>query len=379
MPKIIVHDVIIIGGGVAGAAAAIQLARAGKKALLIEKEIQAHHKVCGEFISFEAEHYLRDLGLDLPSLGAERINNVRLIHGKKSITSPLPFTASSLSRFALDDALLKKASLLNADVMRGVTVNKLTQRSMGWNVETSQGEFNANAVFLATGKHDLRKWSRALGSQNDFIGFKMHFRLHENKRTALSDHVEIILFKGGYAGLEPVEDNKANLCLVVKKSNYVAYGKNWQSLLSNLLSATPYLSDQLAESNPCWESPLAVYGVPYGFVYSPEAREPHNLYRIGDQIAVIPSFSGEGMAIALHTAHNAVSAYLNNDAAAYHFEIRKQLSSQIKRACLLSKIASSRIGQHGIITSCGIAPKLLETLANITRLPAESISSAGRI
>ncbi len=369
MSQNIVYDVIIIGGGVAGAAATIQLARAGKKALLLEKETQAHHKVCGEFISFEAEHYLKDLGVDLPSLGAERIKNIRLIHGKKSVTSSLPFTASSLSRFALDDALLNKASSLHADVMRGITVNKLTQHSRGWSVETSQGEFNANAVFLATGKHDLREWSRPSGNQNDFIGFKMHFQLQENKMAALSDHVEIILFKGGYAGLEPIEDNKANLCLVIKKSSYIACGKNWPSLFSNLLSATPYLSDQLAGCTPCWEKPLAVYGVPYGFVHSPEAREPPDLYRIGDQIAVIPSFSGEGIAIALHTAHKAVSAYLNSNAVTYHREMSKELSPQIKRACLLSKIASSRMGQYGIITSCGLVPKLLASLANITRLP----------
>ncbi len=368
MSEGIVHDVIIIGGGVTGAAAAIQLARAGKKALLLEKETQAHHKVCGEFISFEAEHYLKDLGLDLPSLSAERINNMRLIHGKKSVTSSLPFTASSLSRFALDDALLEQASSLNANVMRGVTVNKLIQRSMGWSVETSQGEFNANAVFLATGKHDLRGWSRPSGNQNDFIGFKMHFRLHESKRASLSDHVEIILFKGGYAGLEPVEDNKANLCLVVKKSDYIACGKNWQSLLGNLLSATPYLSDQLADSTPCWDKPLAVYGIPYGFLHSPEAWEPPNLYRIGDQIAVIPSFSGEGISIALHTAHKAVSAYLNSDAVVYHHAMKKELSTQIKMSSLLSYVASSWLGRCAIILTCRISPQLLKIFALKTRI-----------
>jgi flavin-dependent dehydrogenase len=58
-------DAIIIGGGLAGSAAAIELARAGKKVLLLEKEGQAHHKVCGEFISCEAEYYLSALGFDL--------------------------------------------------------------------------------------------------------------------------------------------------------------------------------------------------------------------------------------------------------------------------------------------------------------------------
>ncbi len=369
MPQSIMHDVIIIGGGVAGASAAILLAHEGKKVLLLEKETAAHHKVCGEFISFEAENYLTGLGINLPSLGAKQIKQVQLISGKKSVTSPLPFTASSLSRFALDDALLKKAATFNANIVRGVTVNKFNQRPEGWNVDTSQGEFYAGAVFLATGKHDLREWARPTSSQNDFIGFKMHFQLQENERAALANHVEIILFKGGYAGLEPIEDGKANLCLVVKKSEYIACGKSWKNLLNNLLSQTPYLSDQLAGSKPCWEKPLAVYGIPYGFVHHADPQDLSNLYRLGDQIAVIPSFSGEGISIALHTAHKAVSAYLNKDATYYHHEMEKELSPQIKRACLLSKVVSSRLGQYGTITLCRLVPKLLEMMAINTRLP----------
>lgn len=56
-----------------------------------------------------------------------------------------------------------------------------------------------------------------------------------------------------------------------------------------------------------WDKPLAVFGIPYGFVHKDSNTTP-GLYRLGDQIAVIPSFSGDGMAIALHTATFAVRA-----------------------------------------------------------------------
>ena len=66
--------VLVIGGGLAGAGLAVTLASAGRAVTLVERETQPHHKVCGEFVSAEAMLYLRDLGLDLESLGAVRID-----------------------------------------------------------------------------------------------------------------------------------------------------------------------------------------------------------------------------------------------------------------------------------------------------------------
>jgi hypothetical protein len=79
--------------------------------------------------------------------------------------------------------------------------------------------------------------------QSDLIGFKLHFKLTSRQRTALADHVEIALFNGGYAGLEPVEDGKANLCLVVTKRHFAQCGKNWDGLLCNILQVAAPLAD----------------------------------------------------------------------------------------------------------------------------------------
>jgi len=65
-------EVVVIGGGPAGSAAALRLAQNGRSVLLLEKEPAAHDKVCGEFISSDAQRYLRELGLDLTSLDAAR-------------------------------------------------------------------------------------------------------------------------------------------------------------------------------------------------------------------------------------------------------------------------------------------------------------------
>ena len=45
---------LVIGGGLAGSTMGIRLAAAGRRVTLLERELKAHHKVCGEFLSHEA-------------------------------------------------------------------------------------------------------------------------------------------------------------------------------------------------------------------------------------------------------------------------------------------------------------------------------------
>src|SRR3712207_9480650 len=103
------EQIVIVGGGLAGASAACILARAGRPALLIERDPEPRHKVCGEFLSVEAQAYLAHLGIDLDYLGASRISLLRLVHGRDMAEADLPFVARGLSRKILDEALLQEA------------------------------------------------------------------------------------------------------------------------------------------------------------------------------------------------------------------------------------------------------------------------------
>lgn len=362
-------DVIIIGGGLAGSAAAIELAREGKKVLLLEKEVQAHHKVCGEFISCETEYYLAALGLDLKKLGAEEIKYIRLIRGNKSTEARLPFSAFSLSRFALDENLLQLAIASGVEVRRSANVTALTYFEKVWNVKWSNdNSASANSIFLASGKHNLKGWSRKQGLQNDMIGFKMHFKPNLLQEKKISQYVEIILFDGGYAGLEPVEGGLINLCLVVKKSRFIKCEKDWATLLKYIAESSSYFADFIHGSVASWQQPLAIFGIPYGFIHQDILDEPEGLYRLGDQMAVIPSFCGDGMAIGLHTAHVAVQNYLQKNSKSYYQEIRFELNSQIKRASRIAQLISPPINQKIIYFICSKFPKLLAVIANRTRL-----------
>ncbi len=72
---------VIVGGGPAGAAAAILLAEAGVPVTVVERSAGPADKVCGDFLSAEAVETVRRLGVDLDRLGPAPVGRVRVLHG----------------------------------------------------------------------------------------------------------------------------------------------------------------------------------------------------------------------------------------------------------------------------------------------------------
>ena len=365
---------LVIGGGVAGAALAAHLAQAGRRVLLVERRDGPHDKVCGEFISGEAGLYLDDLGIDLAAFGTVRMRVVRLAVGRQVATVPLPFPAFSLSRRVLDEALLQAAAGRGAQIRRGCAVRALARREGGWGAELEGGEtIAADAVFLATGKHDLRGWRRPPGAQNDLIAFKLHWRLAREEAMSLGAGVELVLFPGGYAGLERVEGGLANLCLVVRRRQFAALGRRWDALLSSLRAASPHLHERLAGALACAGRPLAIASIPYGHVAS-AGRGP---WLLGDQAAVIPSFCGDGIAIALHSARLAADIHLAGGTAdEFQRRLAREVAGQVRRATWMSRVLVRRAGQIAAVAAARLLPDIVAGVARTTRIPDDCIRCA---
>ena len=359
-------DALIIGGGLAGSALAIQLARAGRDVILLEKEARAHHKVCGEFLSGEALHYLEALGVDPAKLGAVPIDNVRLAARRMIGKTALPFRAQSLSRYRLDEELLERAKLAGVRLRRGEQVEKLAQADGVWIARTNGEEHRGSQAFLATGKHDLRSWRRPAGRQPDLIGFKMHWHLSRRETDRLSGAVELTLFPGGYAGLQMVEGGVANLCLLVRRTQLKQVGTQWPKLLAHILRYSEHLSEQLGDAEAVWPSPLAISPIPYGYV----RRHGEGPWRLGDQAGVIPSFAGSGMSIALHSAHLAAATYLegSQDVNAFQRRLAVEVQRQIVLGTSLSQALVSQRWMPVVKNASRWFPKLISIAASATRI-----------
>ena len=366
---------LVIGGGLAGASVAIRLAEAGRSVVVLEREAGPHDKVCGEFLSYEAVASLRALGVDPLALGAVAIDRVTVCAGARRASAPLPFTALSLSRRVLDEALLARAAAADAVVRRGVRVTGLERDGAAWIVRTEGGEtLAAPQVFLASGKHDVRGWKRPPGRQSDLIGFKQHLRLAPAMTRALDRGVELHLFAGGYAGLELVEDGRANLCLVVRKTVFAALGGRWEALRERLLQDCQHLRERLDGAEGETPRPLAIAAIPYGHV----GERAGGLWRLGDQAAVIPSFAGEGMSIALHSAGLAARYVLaGRSAEACQQALAGHVRGQVARATWVSQVLVRPGAQAAIGLVLATAPGLAGLVARGTRLPGRAQLSPG--
>src|SRR5438445_13371109 len=118
MTSALMFDLIVIGGGPAGSAAAITAARGGARVLLLERGRLPRHKVCGEFVSAESLELLGSLlhGQHLAVLNdAVRISRTRLYIDGRVIGASVGPAAASIARFDLVVALWGGVQLSGLD------------------------------------------------------------------------------------------------------------------------------------------------------------------------------------------------------------------------------------------------------------------------
>jgi flavin-dependent dehydrogenase len=285
-----------------------------------------------------------------------------------------------LSRKVLDEALRSQAIRAGVRLMRGAAVRSLGAGPAGIRLDAGRlGEIRARTVFLASGKHDIRGAKRLHGrARDDFIAFKIHFALTARQRAALDGVVELVLFAGGYAGLQLVEDGRANLCLLVTRSRFDRAGRSWDTLLAALCRESPLLAERIDGASALFDRPQAVYQIPYGFLHRPRPADAQGLFRVGDQVGVIPSLAGDGMAIALHSARLAASFHLSKrDASAdFHRRIRSDIGRPIRLAGAVQTASHWRGGQRVLVEACRAFPALARRVALWTRIPTAALENA---
>lgn len=289
------YDVIIIGGGLAGLTAAIQLAMEQYNILLLERHAYPHHKVCGEYVSNEVIPYLEDLGVVLPKTVS--IDTLQLSTRKgKLLQTKLPLGGFGISRYAFDHALYKKALSVGVSV-KFETVKNVEFLKDSFNVSTEkENRYSANLVIGAYGKRsglDKQLNRNFIGKNAPWLGVKAHYALPEFPDNLVALHN----FEGGYGGLSKTETGAVNFCYLVSYKSFQAE-KNIEKFNSTIISRNKFLNQFLEKAEPLFAEPLSIAQVSFE---RKQLVEGHILM-CGDTAGLIHPLCGNGMAMAIHSA-----------------------------------------------------------------------------
>lgn len=298
-------DVAVLGGGPAGSALAALLARAGRRPVLLERDRFPRRKVCGEFLSMEAQGLLARIGcLDsLRALGPAVIERARFFApAGHAAEFPLGAAAWGLSRWAFDAALFRHARSCGVEAFEGANVvdRKAAEGRTRLEIDLADPGEPPRRVTLEAGTVvDARGRPPApAGGEPLFIGYK---RQHRPKPGFSPDDVmrgavEVHLFPGGYCGLNAVEGGAVNVCLLARGDWLAALeSPQWDGVAQAMAHRSPSLRRRLETLIP-EGPPSAVARVRIG------SPEPPRSLAVGDAAGMIAPLCGDGQAMALESA-----------------------------------------------------------------------------
>ncbi|MEU4559199.1 geranylgeranyl reductase family protein [Actinoplanes sp. NPDC023936] len=313
-------DVIVVGAGPGGSAAAYHLARHGVRVLLLEKTEFPREKVCGDGLTPRAVRQLIRMGVDTSEkAGWLQNRGLRVIGGGVRMELDWPDLASFpnyglvRTRMDFDDLLARRATEAGALLRTGVNVTGPVFDEDGYviGVEAKADgepvEYRAPLVIAADGVSGKFPLALGLAKRDDRpLGVAVR-RYYRSPAKADDNYLESWLelrsaqdparLLPGYGWIFGLGDGRVNVGLGILNSSD-AFGKtNYRALLTDWLGSTPEDWGLRDEENA--DGPTLGAALPMGF-----NRVPHytrGVLLVGDSGGMVNPMNGEGIAYAMES------------------------------------------------------------------------------
>lgn len=293
-------DVLIIGGGLGGLTAALDLQARGYTVTVVERQRYPFHRVCGEYISNEVLPYLQRLDADPAVLQPARLTRFQLSSpGGRTLSVPLDMGGFGISRFTLDQHLAQIAEARGITVLQGANVAAVAYHpcSDSHTITLADAQqLAARAVLGAFGKRSAldRQLQRPFFQQRSpYLGVKHHLRLDYP-----TDLIALHNFEDGYAGISAVEDGRYCFCYLTTRRNLKRHG-TIGGLEQNVLARNPQLRRILETAEFLYPQPEVINEISF----APKSCIEEHMLLCGDAAGLITPLCGNGMAMAIHGAH----------------------------------------------------------------------------
>lgn len=367
------YDVCIIGGGLAGLALGIQCANAGHKVILFEKESFPFHKVCGEYISFEAWNFLENLGVPLNDMNLPVISKLQVSSpGGKILEHTLPLGGFGISRFKLDNLLAELARESGVSLFENKKVESVQFKNEIFNTQSQVLNIKSNVVVGSFGKRsnlDI-KWNRGFihkknNRLNNYIGVKYH---------VLTDHppglIALHNFRDGYCGISEIEDGKFCLCYMTTAENLRSNGNSIRQMEENIIQKNPHLKKLFTSCRFLFD-PVTISQISF----DKKSQVENHILFAGDAAGMITPLCGNGMSMALHSSQLAfrqIHSFLQNKISrgqmetGYSEQWRQLFGNRLRTGRMIQRFFGNPVLSHLLISSLRPFPALVGKLIRAT-------------
>jgi menaquinone-9 beta-reductase len=312
------RDLLIIGGGPAGAAAAIVAARAGVRVTLFEKGPHGRDKVCGDGLTPRAVAALEDLKIDLA--GAHRIDGLRMIAGRTTRelawpqTDRFPAHGAVWPRNRFDTHLVDVAIEAGADVRFETEALPILDGDRVTGVKGGGESWRAPLTILAAGAQGAA--AKLLGAERDpDEPFGLAIRAYAPTPRHAERHLEACLSLRdehgtpvpGYGWMFPAGDGTVNIGVGALSTMKGFRKLNLNTLLDQYASIVrePWSLGSYLDKPRAWRLPMSCV-----------RRHGPGWLAAGDAAGFINPMNGEGIDYGLESGMLAVEQFLANPTTA---------------------------------------------------------------
>jgi flavin-dependent dehydrogenase len=277
-------DLLVIGGGPAGLATAIEARLAGFDTLLIDRRKPPIDGACGEGLMPIGVARLRCLGVEIPDHEKAVVRGIRYLDG--ALTAEARFKNGfglGIRRSTLHHALHQRAMNVGVEFRWGVSARGLRPEG----IDTDTGSLRARWLVAADGRlSNVRKWAGLDGRtpNRQRFGVRRHYAV-----APWSEFVEVYWADHAEAYVTPVGPEKVGVALLSSETpvDFDRFMDRFPLLRARLEGAPVVTRDRGA--GPFGQRPVAVI------------RE--NIALVGDASGSLDPITGEGMSIAFAQAH----------------------------------------------------------------------------
>jgi geranylgeranyl reductase family protein len=311
------HDVIVVGAGPAGSAAAAALARRGHDVVLVDRAEFPRDKPCGDGIPPGTVGILHDLGLrdGLGAAGFARVRVVRLVSARgRDFTVPFDPRREGAQfliapRIEFDDLLRRHAIASGARFEKAHVRAPVVENGRVCGVEVEAGPMRARHVIAADGATSIlgRGMAKQAKESERGVAIRAYLDGIDTRSFAAEFHFQSVLAPG-YAWVFPLGTDRANVGVIMRTDRFKRCGATLQELLQRFLD-TPDVKKRIEAGSRLHD--VATWQLPYATPAS-SRRSVNGVLFVGDAGRFIDAMTGEGIHHAVTTA--AIAADVVNEA-----------------------------------------------------------------